>query len=285
MRGNLEKRSARALIHWGLALTRLLGIAGVADFERQTARRWGARLEMPLLLITFWIPFQWYLVHTGGMDPTDGFWIDQLIWGFFLVEQVILLSTVHDRGFYLKTNWLMVAVVLLGLPLILFEAVAFLLGLRLLRGLLVLITALRLGRRYFHELGRHVFFAISLMTAFLIVLGGALMPMVEPETFPEFSDGVWWTLVTLATVGYGDYVPVSDTGRMIGLGFVAVAVIWMSLISASIAAFLVGLRMEANAEEDEQLDRHMIERLERIESLLEGMRHDRPSEGRRGDEK
>ncbi|QGT77911.1 hypothetical protein GM160_02810 [Guyparkeria halophila] len=285
MRESLEKRSARALIHWGLALTRLLGIAGVADFERQTARRWGARLEMPLLLITFWIPFQWYLVHTGRMDPTDGFWIDQLIWGFFLVEQVILLSTVHDRGFYLKTNWLMVAVVLLGLPLILFEAVAFLLGLRLLRGLLVLITALRLGRRYFHELGRHVFFAISLMTAFLIVLGGALMPMVEPETFPEFSDGVWWTLVTLATVGYGDYVPVSDTGRMVGLGFVAVAVIWMSLISASIAAFLVGLRMEANAEEDEQLDRHMIERLERIESLLEGMRHDRPSEGRRGDEK
>lgn len=244
MRESLEKRSARALIHWGLALTRLLGIAGVADFERQTARRWGARLEMPLLLITFWIPFQWYLVHTGRMDPTDGFWIDQLIWGFFLVEQLILLSTVHDRGFYLKTNWLMVAVVLLGLPLILFEAVELLLGLRLLRGLLVVITALRLGRRYFRELGRHVFFAISLMTAFLIVLGGALMPMVEPETFPEFSDGVWWTLVTLATVGYGDYVPVSDTGRMIGLGFVAIAVIWMSLISASIAAFLVGLRME-----------------------------------------
>ncbi|MCL7751981.1 ion channel [Guyparkeria hydrothermalis] len=285
MRESLEKRSARALIHWGLALTRVLGIAGVADFERQTARRWGTRLEMPLLLITFWIPFQWYLVHTGDMDPTDGFWIDQLIWGFFLVEQVVLLSTVRDRAFYLKTNWLMVAVVLLGLPLILFEAVAFLLGLRLLRGLLVVITALRLGRRYFRELGRHVFFAISLMTAFLIVLGGALMPMVEPETFPEFSDGVWWTLVTLATVGYGDYVPVSDTGRMIGLGFVAIAVIWMSLISASIAAFLVGLRMEANAEEDEQVDRHMIERLERIESLLEDMRHDRPSEGQRGDEK
>jgi len=285
VRESLEKRSARALIHWGLALTRVLGIAGVADFERQTARRWGARLEMPLLLITFWIPFQWYLVQTGRMDPTDGFWIDQLIWGFFLVEQMILLSTVHDRGFYLKTNWLMVAVVLLGLPLILFEAVELLLGLRLLRGLLVLITALRLGRRYFRELGRHAFFAISLMTAFLIVLGGALMPMVEPETFPEFSDGVWWTLVTLATVGYGDYVPVSDTGRMIGLGFVAIAVIWMSLISASIAAFLVGLRMEANVEEDEQVDRHMIERLDRIESLLEDMRHDRPSEGQRGDEK
>ncbi len=280
MSANLEKRSARALIQWGLVLTRLLGIAGVADFERPTARRWGARLELPLLLITFWIPFQWYLMHSGAMDPTDGFWIDQLIWGFFLVEQVILLSTVRDRLFYLKTNWLMVAVVLFGLPLILLEAVELLLGLRLLRGLLVFITALRLGRRYFRELGRHVFFAISLMTAFLIVLGGALMPMVEPETFPEFSDGVWWTLVTLATVGYGDYVPHSDAGRLIGLGFVAVAVVWMSLISASIAAFLVGLRMEATAAEDEEAERDMVERLERIEALLEDIRRDRPAADR-----
>lgn len=276
MSANLEKRSARALIQWGLVLTRVLGIAGVADFERQAARRWGARLELPLLLITLWIPFQWYLMHTGRMDPTDGFWIDQLIWGFFLVEQLILLAAVRDRPFYLKTNWLMVAVVLFGFPLILLEAVELLLGLRLLRGLLVVITALRLGRRYFRELGRHVLFAITLMTAFLIVLGGALMPMVEPETFPEFSDGVWWTLVTLATVGYGDYVPVSETGRMIGLGFVAVAVIWMSLISASIAAFLVGLRMEATAAEDEQNERDMVERLERIEALLEDTRRDRP---------
>ena len=264
-----EKHTARLLIHWGVKLTRLLGIAGVADYEERAAQRWATRLELPLLLITLWIPFQWYLAQTGEIEFGEGFWIDQLIWGFFLIEQLILLALVKDKVFYLKTNWLLVSVVAIGLPLILIQAVEFLLGLRLLRGLLILITALRLGRRYFRELGRHVFFAIGLMTAFLLVLGGSLMPLLDPETFADFDDGVWWTLVTLSTVGYGDMVPQTEAARAVGLAFVFIAVIWLSLISASIAAFLVGLKMEASSEDEERVETRILYRLERIESLLE----------------
>jgi len=264
-----EKHTARLLIHWGVKLTRILGIAGVADYEVPAAQRWGNRLELPLLLITLWIPFQWYLSYTGEVPTGQGFWIDQLIWGFFLVEQLILLALVKDKAFYLKTNWLLVSVVAIGLPLILIQAVEFLLGLRLLRGLLVLITALRLGRRYFRELGRHVFFAIGLMTAFLIVLGGSLMPLLDPETFADFGDGAWWTIVTLSTVGYGDLVPQTEAGRALGIVFVGVAVVWLSLISASIAAFLVGLKMEASSEDEERVDTQILHRLDRIEALLE----------------
>jgi voltage-gated potassium channel len=147
-----------------------------------------------------------------------------------------------------------------------------------------LITALRLGRRSFRELGRHVFFAIGLMTAFLLVLAGSLMPLVDPGTFDDFEDGVWWALVTLSTVGYGDMVPQSEAGRSLGLLFVAIAVIWLSLISASIAAFLVGLKMEASTEDEERIDTQILRRLDRIEALLEreqGRR--RESEGRSGE--
>ncbi|MFW6375153.1 MAG: potassium channel family protein [Guyparkeria sp.] len=264
-----EKQTARLLISWGQRFTRLLGIAGVADHENHAARRWAMRLELPLLLISLWIPVQWYLEHTGQVEVGQGFWIDQLIWGFFLVEQLILLALVKDKIFYLKTNWLLVAVVAVGLPLILIEAVAFMLGLRLLRALLVLITALRLGRRYFRELGRHVFFAIGLMTAFLLVLAGSLMPVLDPQTFDDFSDGAWWALVTLSTVGYGDLVPQTDAARAMGFVFVGLAVVWLALISASTAAFLVGLRMEASTQNEERIDMQMLSRLDRIEALLE----------------
>ncbi|KTG16465.1 MULTISPECIES: potassium channel family protein [unclassified Guyparkeria] len=274
-----EKHTARLLIYWGVKLTRVLGIAGVADYEERAAQRWATRLELPLLLITLWIPFQWYLAHTGQIEFGQGFWIDQLIWGFFLVEQLILLALVKDKAFYLKTNWLLVSVVAIGLPLILVQAVEFLLGLRLLRGLLVLITALRLGRRYFRELGRHVFFAIGLMTAFLLVLGGSLMPLLDPDTYADFDDGVWWALVTLSTVGYGDMVPQTEAGRAMGLAYVMIAVVWLSLISASIAAFLVGLKMEASSEDEERLDTQILHRLDRIEALLE-----REQDARRGEE-
>lgn len=264
-----EKRAARLLISWGVRLTRLLGIAGVDDQESRAAQRWAARLELPLLLISLWIPVQWYLEHTGKVAAGQGFWVDQLIWGFFLVEQLVLLALVEDKVFYLKSNWLLIIVVAVGLPLILLESVAFMLGLRMLRVLLVLITALRLGRRYFRELGRHVFFAIGLMTVFLLVLAGSLMPVLDPETYDDFSDGAWWALVTLSTVGYGDQVPQTEAARVMGFVFVGLAVVWMALISASTAAFLVGLRMEASSQDEERIEMQILHRLDRIEALLE----------------
>lgn len=265
-----EEHTARRLILWGVKVTRILGIAGVADYEKRVAQRWGRRLELPLLLIALWIPFEWYLVRIGHLTVPEGFGIDLILWGFFLLEQLILLALVKDKAFYLKTNWLLVSVVAFGLPLLLFtQGVNFLLGVRLLPGLLVLITALRLGRRYFRELGRHVFFAIGLMTAFLLVLGGSMMPVLDPDTFVDFGDGAWWTIVTLSTVGYGDMVPQTEAGRAIGFVFVGIAVVWLSLISASIAAFLVGLKMEASSEDEERIDTRILHRLDRIETLLE----------------
>ena len=40
------------------------------------------------------------------------------------------------------------------------------------------------------------------------------MRIAEPETFPRFIDALWWTMTTLVTVGYGDYFPKSDFGRI-----------------------------------------------------------------------
>ncbi|EFV78668.1 hypothetical protein HMPREF1013_01044 [Bacillus sp. 2_A_57_CT2] len=40
------------------------------------------------------------------------------------------------------------------------------------------------------------------------------MRAAEPETFPRFIDALWWTMTTLVTVGYGDYFPESDFGRI-----------------------------------------------------------------------
>lgn len=43
------------------------------------------------------------------------------------------------------------------------------------------------------------------------------MHYIEPSQFPTIFDGIWWAFVTAATVGYGDFVPLSVTGRMIAI--------------------------------------------------------------------
>ncbi|MFS0635267.1 ion channel [Mesobacillus foraminis] len=52
------------------------------------------------------------------------------------------------------------------------------------------------------------------LALFLILLSSVTVRVLEPETFPRFIDALWWTMTTLLTVGYGDYFPKSDAGRI-----------------------------------------------------------------------
>lgn len=47
------------------------------------------------------------------------------------------------------------------------------------------------------------------------ITGAALMNHIEPQTFHSFWDGAWFSLVTMAHVGYGDLVPHTAAGRAI----------------------------------------------------------------------
>lgn len=56
---------------------------------------------------------------------------------------------------------------------------------------------------------------LSIILIFLILFG-SLIHFIEPETFPKLLDGIWWAIVTISTVGYGDYAPKTLLGRLIG---------------------------------------------------------------------
>ncbi|MBM7096275.1 NAD-binding protein [Bacillus sp. H-16] len=60
---------------------------------------------------------------------------------------------------------------------------------------------------------------IRLLTAlFLIILiFGTTIHYLEPGVYPDMFDGFWWAIVTISTVGYGDFVPESVLGRITGV--------------------------------------------------------------------
>ncbi len=51
----------------------------------------------------------------------------------------------------------------------------------------------------------------------IILICGIIMHYIEPKIFPTFFDGIWWAVVTIFTVGYGDYVPSSLIGRIFAI--------------------------------------------------------------------
>ena len=71
----------------------------------------------------------------------------------------------------------------------------------------------------------------------LVLLASSLMYFAEndaqPDKFSSIPDAMWWSIVTLTTVGYGDVVPVTNIGRVI-VGVVAVMGIALFAVPAGI---------------------------------------------------
>jgi voltage-gated potassium channel Kch len=114
----------------------------------------------------------------------------------------------------------------------------------------------------------------------LVVLGGgSALWLVEDErpdsTVRSWGDALWWSLSTLTTVGYGDHVPVTTTGRLIAAGVMVVGVAVIGAVAA-IVALAVALRFAFQEErafeaEAETLEQRLEARLARIEEKLAGL--------------
>ncbi len=85
---------------------------------------------------------------------------------------------------------------------------------------------------------RYIRFGIILGISLIIYIGLLHVLIIYESVHPEaginnWHNAIWWSITTLTTVGYGDLVPITTTGRVIGFIFL--------IASFSIYAILIGL--------------------------------------------
>lgn len=178
-----------------------------------------------------------------GITPRVARVLFAVEWGFTLVFTVEYLARVtvapnsarYARSFYGIVDLLAVLPTYIGLII---PGGRFLLVVRILRVLrifriLKLATYLGESRLLAQALvaSRRKIFVFLLTVLTLVTIIGALMYMIEGPTrgFTSIPLSIYWAIVTLSTVGYGDLAPATATGRalaslvmIIGYGIIAV---------------------------------------------------------------
>ena len=113
--------------------------------------------------------------------------------------------------------------------------------------------------------------SILLLMVILLTIGSSLMLFVESKA-PEANiqtggDAMWWALVTISTVGYGDHFPVTNAGKILASGLIICGVGIFGMISGLITS-LITSPTEIQKKRSENKERLLLEVLERQQEIL-----------------
>ena len=63
----------------------------------------------------------------------------------------------------------------------------------------------------------------------------------EPEVFKNIGDGIWWAIITFATVGYGDIYPITFLGKLLGCIICLVGVAMVAIPTGIISSSFINI--------------------------------------------
>ena len=181
-----------------------------------------------------------------GMKHTL-FVADVMLSIFFVIEYVWRVATSNNKRGYITSFYGIIDLVAL-LP-ILIHAAASLRVLRMLRVLRVL--RLLKVTRYTNALDRYsqalksiaaeatLFGSVAcvFITSFAFLIY-EVEHKVQPEVYSNIFDSVWWAIISLTSVGYGDVYPVTTAGRILTMGMVLVGMGIVAVPTALLASAL-----------------------------------------------
>ena len=158
--------------------------------------------------------------------------LDQIIWALFVINLIVKVLIAPRRLSFLKSNILEVIVVIPYLqPL---RIVFF--GTKAIWGMT------KIARPDF----------LIVVSGGLVIISATIVTSLERSSNPElgsFPDALWWAIVTITTVGYGNQEPVTFFGRIVAVILMITGVGFFGAIAANLAAFFV------RKDEDEKIDK------------------------------
>lgn len=165
------------------------------------------------------------------------------IWVVALAEYLVRLILAPDTRAYVRHRWVepVTVIVPVALPwhLVGMEKVT----------LIVHEGALRLRAILRH----HSLFRVLLGALGVVLLGAWLVMLFERDAtgsnIHDYPDALWWAVVTVTTVGYGDRFPVTEGGRAVAVVLMLVGIGLIGTLTATVASIFVKEHTDASTAE------------------------------------
>ncbi len=108
---------------------------------------------------------------------------------------------------------------------------------------------------------------VAVVALTLAFLAGVVEWLVDPA-MGNFRDSLWWAIVTVTTVGYGDVVPTSSAGRLVGSVLMIAGVSAIPITTSLVVSVFVNRAQTHQRQLDTKQREELMARLERIEQAL-----------------
>jgi voltage-gated potassium channel len=225
------------------------------SLDRTKLRQYLERSEWPLaaFALLFLVAYGWPILQPslgrGWKDACDvATWAT---WAVFLCDYLARVSLAGNRRQYFQKHLLDLLIV--ALPI-----------LRPLRLLRLVILFRVLNRKAAASLRGRVPLYVSISAATLVCCAALAVLAAERghagANINNFGQALWWAVVTVTTVGYGDHFPVTVEGRCIAVGLMIGGVALIGVVTASFAAWFID-RVRDEEEANEAATRRDLEQL------------------------
>lgn len=94
-------------------------------------------------------------------------------------------------------------------------------------------------RKFFYKVTKNGFRLVLLYFVVSVFVASVGFAYLESRSF---SDSVYWAIVTLTTVGYGDITPVTFAGRMFSLFVMILGIGTIAIFAGTLATYLIGIQ-------------------------------------------
>ena len=98
-------------------------------------------------------------------------------------------------------------------------------------------------KKYMYFMQKEALGRLIVVTICILAVGTVGMAIFEKDNVKTIGDAVWWSFVTITTVGYGDLFPKSVGGRVVGVVVMIFGIGFLGMFTATIASIFVERKM------------------------------------------